>query len=220
MKAGIAVVCLGLVVAAAGPSPASITRSDFPSAAAVEQAVGQSQGWSRYLSKPNQGGVLGSRPRGCRSDLPFKQEREFRRATYWPNQPDAGATVAYTAGITVHRFSSARAAARAMKRAQTFVKRCPKSTEWVCTQCDGIYTTWQRLTRLRRVGDQSFAVVGRQMENFGSRFRSVVARDGRIVIRADVSTGSTDVDGPRFPTTRPTKAQVRAVALEALTSAS
>jgi hypothetical protein len=64
------------------------------------------------------------------------------------------------------------------------------------------------------------ALAGRQVENFGSRFRSVLARDGRVVVRADVAVSSTDVDGPRFPTTRPTKAQVRAVAVEALDAAS
>ena len=220
MSRRIALAGVALLVAAATPSHADIGRSDFPSAAALEQAVGESEDWSRYVSKTDQGGVLGSRPRGCKSDGPFRAAREFRSATYWPNRADPGADVAYTAGITVHRFGSARSAARAVKRARAFVTRCPKSTEWVCTQCDGIYTTWQRPTPLRRVGEQSVALAGRQMGNFGSRFRSVVARDATTVVRVSVAVGSTDVDGPRFPTTRPTKAQVRAVAVEALDAAS
>ena len=44
------------------------------------------------------------------------------------------------------------AAARAAGPAQRVVpRRCPKVVEWVCTDCDGIDTTWRTRTPAARV---------------------------------------------------------------------
>ena len=122
----------------------------------------------------------------------------------------------FSASVTLYRFGSSGAAKRALKRVKAHVKGCPKYTEWVCTQCDGIFDVWQQLASVPTIGDGTVAWAGRQMDNFGSRFRKAVVRDGRIVIEARVSVGSADPTvGPRFPSTRPTKGQLRKVATTA-----
>ena len=147
------VVCLPLV--APPEARADITRTDFPSAAQVKSSMKGTGKWQRGLGDLNFV-PLGATPAACRSDLPFAAATESRSAGYFGSLPG---TKKYhgQAQVSVYRFTSKRAAAKAMAALKEFLRDCRVSEEWVCQDCDGIWTYARRPAAPRRVGDQTIA---------------------------------------------------------------
>jgi hypothetical protein len=195
----VSVLAGAMLVGASVPATAgaAITRSDFPSLSYVKTAIGGSGAWGRAFSRE---GPLGAKPARCRSDLPFSAAREYRSA--WYNGPlRSTRSLTGVTSIKVYRFGSASSARRAMAKAEAFVTDCPKSTEWVCTNCDGVWDIRRKLAPARRVGTQSFAwkevSAGLGVENS----RVIAARTGRTVVVVNVGHQTDPVDArtPKAP---------------------
>ena len=187
---------LVLVLAAAGPAaPAAavIAPSDLPSKARVKSAMDGVGTWSAGpFSRP-----IGSRPADCRSDRQMLDPDERRVRGYGGREAGRPATVYAEASVEVFRYAS-RAAARAAVRSNgTYPDRCPRVTEWTCTECDGITTTWRTKVTLPRVGVQSVAWRYRAVDNFKHNGFTYVARRDTTVVR--VSSGRVRMpDGSTF----------------------
>ena len=73
--------------------------------------------------------------------------------------------VGASASVEVFRYATVRAAKRAVARNGSYPQRCPRVVEWVCTQCDGVWTTWRSRVAVPRVGQQRVAWRYREVGN-------------------------------------------------------
>ena len=181
---GVAAVVAALAVAAAtvGPAPsvASIPASAFPSKAVVKSVL---DGKGHWRVSPGDLEKLGAKPRGCRSDKQMLAYDDARVRWYAGREVGMPRSVFTSAEIAVLTYADDAAARAAVQRNASYPRRCPKVVEWVCTDCDGIDTTWRTRTPAARVGDQSVAWRFRQFGNLKSNGWAVVARDGATVVR-------------------------------------
>ena len=171
------------VVASAVPAQAVISRSDLPSKATVKSVLNGTGRW--FAGTYGDTRALGSRPSACRSDLQMRNFREDRGRVYSGRQvglPGVGAS----ASVDVFRYATVRAAKRAVARNGSYPQRCPRVVEWVCTQCDGVWTTWRSRVAVPRVGQQRVAWRYREAGNARSAGFTVVARKGTTVVRVSV----------------------------------
>lgn len=200
--------CAGLVFTAA-PAAADIAPESFPSPGEVGVALGVTGAWTQTQYEPDSGrDVVGARPSNCRSDRPFRDATEYQLATY---ETDATSDTELFASIIQYRFTSSGRAKKSLKRVRATVKRCPKFTEWVCTECDGIADYRQKLSAIRQVGDRTVAYAGKSRSVLGSRYRTAVVRDGRRVFEVVLRVTSLDIS-PVYPTAGPSKRQLRRLA--------
>jgi hypothetical protein len=112
-----------------------------------------------------------------------------------------------------------RAARKAVRRNASYPQRCPKVVEWVCTQCDGIWTTWRTRVPAARVGAQSVAWRFRELSNAKAKGHTIVARRGTTVVRVTVGRARYPGDGPFTYPERIAKKKVVALARIALRTA-
>ncbi|HYO17590.1 MAG TPA: hypothetical protein VES02_02855, partial [Dermatophilaceae bacterium] len=145
---------MSLILAAPPTAQADVSRTDFPSAAQVKSSMSGEGKWHRGLGDPNFV-ALGATPAACRSDLPFAAATESRSAGYLGSL--AGKKYRGQAQVSLYRFESKRTAAQAMAALTVFLRDCRVSEEWVCQDCDGIWTYARRPAAPRRVGDQTLA---------------------------------------------------------------
>ena len=195
------VICLILI--APPDARADITRTDFPSAAQVRSSMSGKGTWQRGLGDLNFV-PLGATPAGCRSDLPFAAATESRSAGYFGSLPG---TKGYhgQAQVSVYRFTSKRAAAKAMAALKKFLRDCRVSEEWVCQDCDGIWTYARRPAAPRRVGDQTIAWNQQSLGMGRGNGRVIAARSSRLIVVATVShqTDPESMKKPPTPTWKP-----------------
>lgn len=180
---GILVLAVG-VVGSAVPAQAVISRSDLPSKPVVKSLLNGTGRW--YGATYEDTRALGARPAGCRSDLQMGRFREDRGRRYGGQQVGLPPGLVADARVEVFRYASVRAATRAVVRNGTYPQRCPRVVEWVCTQCDGVWTTWRSRVAVRAVGQQSVAWRFREIGNPKSTGFTVVARDGATVVKVSV----------------------------------
>jgi hypothetical protein len=189
---GFGLLVLVLAAGPAAPAAAVIAPSDLPSKARVKNAMDGVGTWNAGpFPRP-----IGSRPADCRSDRQMLDPDERRVRGYGGREAGRPASVYAEVAIEVFRYGS-RAEARAAVRSNgTYPERCPRVTEWTCTECDGISTTWRTLVTLPRVGVQSVAWRYRAIDNFKHKGFTYVARRDTTVVRvssgrARMPTGST-----------------------------
>lgn len=213
---GTAALLAGVLLAAAPPAVyADYSPSDFPSTAEVSDAIGRAGTWSRYVTKTDRTGgwVVGARPSDCASDRSYAGVTNTRSAHYSEEVNASGRQLTYSASVSFYKFPSEAKARAALKRVQAQVRSCPRYTEWVCTQCDGIFDIWQRISPISNVGDRTVAWAGKSQGNIGDRYRSAAVLDRNNIIKATVATSIFgDPNGPRFPTAPPTKTELRDLA--------
>lgn len=149
-----AIACAVLGLTSAGM--AAIPTSDFPTVKQAKSAMNGTGQWGRWVLDRNEGAPIGAKPSRCRSDLPFRAADEFRTAVYFgpvAGQSDFGGTV----HDTVYHFASTKKAKHAMAGVTDFLTACPRSVEWVCEQCDGIWTAKRTVLSVPTIGAQSIA---------------------------------------------------------------
>lgn len=172
------------VVASAVPAQAVISRSDLPNKATVKTLLNGTGRW--FVNTYDDTRALGARPAGCRSDLQMGSFREDRGRRYGGQQAGVPPEVRVDARVDVFRYATARAAKRAVARNGSYPERCPRVVEWVCTQCDGVWTTWRSKVAVRAVGEQRVAWRFREIGLPKSAGFTVVAREGTTVVRVSV----------------------------------
>lgn len=204
-----------LLAATPAAAYADYSPSDFPSTADVSDAIGRGGSWERYLGKTYRSGdwVVGARPAQCASDRAYATVTH-RRSAYYTKMRSSGSQLGYSAAVELYKFPSKARARAALKKVQAHVRSCPTYTEWVCTQCDGIFDVWQRISPVPNAGDKTVAWAGRSMGNIGDRYRSAAVLDRDNIIKVSVSIFG-DAGGSRFPSARPTKPEVRDLAAAA-----
>ena len=189
----LAVGALG-AVSIAPPASAVIDRSDLPTKSTVKLTLRESGRWSAVTYGNTR--ALGARPRNCRSDQQMLAFREDRGRGYYGPPAGPSDNVGALAKVDVYRYDSVRTAKRAVKRNASYPDRCPKVVEWVCTQCDGIWTTWRTRVPAARVGKQSVAWRFRELSNAKAKGYTIVARKGTTVVRVTVGRSRYPGDSP------------------------
>lgn len=188
-----------LVTAAPSRAQGTVTRTDFPSAAQVKAAMNGADTWTRSLGRP--GFVaLGAEPAACRSDVPFAAANDSRKGYYEGGMSTKRPYYGFVE-VTVHRFSSARAANRALQGLPTWLADCARSVEWVCKQCDGIATIHRTPAAQRRVGAQSVTWNQRSVGLGVANGRAIAARTGATVVVtvASHAIGPDSLEAPPRP---------------------
>jgi hypothetical protein len=214
----VAVLGLGLgTVSLAPPAAAVIDRSDLPTKATVKSVLDEGGRWVAYTYGSTRS--LGARPGRCRSDKQMLAFREDRGRAYYGPAAGPSNDVGALAKVEVYRYDSVRAAKRAVTRNASYPDRCPKVVEWVCTQCDGIWTTWRARVAAARVGKQSVAWRFRELSNAKATGFTIVARDGTTVVRVAVGRARYPGDGPFTYPQRISKKKAVALARIALRTA-
>ncbi|MGB7979417.1 MAG: hypothetical protein WCF36_01320 [Candidatus Nanopelagicales bacterium] len=203
---GLLAVVLGVCLVMVAPltAHAEITRADFPSTAQVKASMDGTGKWQRGLGDLNFV-PLGATPASCRSDLPFAAATESRSAGYFGSL--AGKKKYHgQAQVTLYRFSSTRAAKRAMAALKVFLRDCRVSEEWVCQDCDGIWTYARRPASPRRVGDQALAWNQQTLGLGRGNGRVIAARSSRLIVVATAShqTDPESMKKPPAPTWKTT----------------
>lgn len=161
----------------------TITKSDFPAKTVVKSSMNGKGHWS---SSRGRFATLGGKPGDCRSD---KQMLSFDRAKsrfFYGREKGMPRSIWSNAEIVVLRYPDTKSARRAVKRNASYPRRCPKVTEWVCNDCDGIWTTWRTRTLAAKVGRQSVVWRFREIGNFKSNGYTVVSRRGSTIVRVTV----------------------------------
>ncbi|WP_134768220.1 hypothetical protein [Nocardioides sp. 1609] len=197
----------GAVGAAASPT-ARAAPTGLPAAPEVKAAVGGQGAWRVY---PGDIAALGSRPAGCRSDEQMLAYRGVQARWYSGRERGVPRAVHTGAEIAVLRYADAAAARAAVRNNESYPRRCPRVTEWVCEECDGISTTRRTRVPVARLGDQSVAWSLRAVGNAKSAGYTVVARRGRSVVRVTLTrTRDMVADAPwRYPRSMPKREVVR-----------
>lgn len=195
--------CLVLsLVPLSGPAGASssatapILVGDFPTVSTVKTVFNGKGTWRAHRGDMT---TLGSRPSGCRSDqqmLAFDRNRAI-----WYSGVERGlpASIYSGAEIVVLRYASVGAARDAIARNASYPSRCPKVTEWVCEECDGISDTWRTRVSMAQAGDQSVAWRFREVGNLKSSGYTIVARRGATVVRVTLERTSTRYLAAGYP---------------------
>lgn len=197
-----------LLVAVAAAPAASAAPAPLPSARVVKGVVGGVGPWHAY---PSDISALGARPRGCRSDRQLLDPQSVRAKSYAGREGGQPRRIFSGAEIVVLGYADEAAARAAFANVATYPRRCPKVVEWVCTECDGISTTWRTRVPVARVRDQSVAWRLRDVGNLRSSGYAVVARYGASLVRVTV-TRTRDIFGPhpeRYPRPMPERKAVR-----------
>jgi hypothetical protein len=190
---------LSLLVAALAPSPvaADIPSSAFPTKAEIKSELNGRGSWFSVTSTFTR--TLGSRPRGCRSDKQMLDFQEDRLRFYSGRQTGLPNSVYASVAIGVFVYANVTDARDAVTRNASYPERCPKVTEWVCNDCDGISTTWRTRVAARRVGQQSVAWRYRSEDNFKHNGYAIVARRGALVVRVEVGRSRDPFSGWMYP---------------------
>ncbi|MEZ0578731.1 hypothetical protein [Nocardioides sp. MH1] len=180
------VALLGLLggVLALAPATATIDGSDLPAKTAVRSALDGTGRWWASTGRVTR--TIGGRPRQCRSDRQMLSYEEAKQRGYFGRERGLPRSVTAVVEIAVFHYASVDGAREAVERNVSYPRRCPRVTEWTCTDCDGISTTRRERVRARRVGEQSVAWTYRQVDNLKGSGYAVVARKGSVVIRAEV----------------------------------
>lgn len=194
LLAGALGVCL--ILAAPPAARADISRGDFPGAAQVKSSMSGKGSWHRRLADPDVV-ALGAAPAACRSDLPFAAAIESRDAGYSGSLSGEKAYHGQTQ-LSVYRFASSRAAVAAMASLTVFLRDCRVSDEWVCQDCDGVWTYARRPAAPRRVGDQSLAWNQQTLGMGRGNSRVIAARTSRVIVVTTVSH-QTDPESMKKP---------------------
>jgi hypothetical protein len=108
--------------------------------------------------------------------------------------------------VNLYRFASKLAAAEAMAALKVFLRDCRVSEEWVCNDCDGIWTYARHPAAQRRVGDQSIAWNQQTLGMGRGNGRVIAARSHRVIVVATVShqTAPESMEKPPKPTWKAT----------------
>jgi hypothetical protein len=185
--ARLVVLVLTVVATAAAsvlPAGAVIPRSAFPTTVEVKTTLNGVGEWrSAWYGDTT---ALGARPPGCRSDRQMLAFTEDRGKVYLGRQRGLPVGVEALAKIDVYRYASPADARAAVARNATYADRCPRVVEWVCTDCDGIWTTWRTSVEAARVGQQSTAWSWRELGNAKATGYTIVARRGDAVVKVSV----------------------------------
>ena len=189
----LAVVVLG-AVSVAPPAGAVIDRSDLPTKSTLKLVLEEGGRWSANTYGNTR--AVGARPGNCRSDEQMLAFGEDRGRGYYG--PPAGPSDDFPtlAKVDVFRYDSVRTAKRAVTRNANYPDRCPKVVEWVCTQCDGVWTTWRARVPAAHVGKQSVAWRFRELSNAKAKGYTIVARTGTTVVRVTVGRSRYPGDSP------------------------
>ena len=198
-----------LILVAPPTARADITRTDFPTVAQVKSSMKGAGKWRRGLGDLDFV-PLGARPAACRSDLPFAAAVESRSAGYFGSLVGSRKYDGQVQ-VNVYRFASKRSAVEAMAALEVFLGDCRVSDEWVCQDCDGIWTYARRPAAPRQVGRQSLAWNQQTLGMGRGNARVIAARSSRLIVVATAShqTAPESMKKPPKPTWRTTIAIAR-----------
>lgn len=191
---------------------AAAAVSTLPSLAAVKKAMHGRGVWNRNRGSID---VVGSKPSACNSQALMLNYRDVRVRLYSGQEKGLPRSIWSNANATVFRYPDVASAKRAVANTASYARRCPEVTEWVCTECDGIWTTWRTRVRAPQIGAQRVIWRFREQGNFKSNGYTVVARRGATVVRVTVSR-TRDVSGAhgwRYPPRIEKKVAVRVARL-------
>jgi hypothetical protein len=163
---------------------AAIPLTAFPSKAEVKSELNGEGRWRAVTYGDTT--ALGSRPRACRSDKQMLDFTQDRGRVYRGAQKGLPDGVEAFAKVDVYQYASRADARAAVARNATYPDRCPRVVEWVCTDCDGIWTTWRTGVTAPRVGQQSTTWSFRELGNGKASGYTVVARKADTVVRVSV----------------------------------
>lgn len=190
--------------------------SKLPSKAAVKKVMNGRGAWHRTAGSID---VVGSKPRSCNTQELMANPRDVRVRDYSGQEQGLPRTIWSHTNAAVLRYPDVASARRAVANTASYARRCPKVTEWVCNECDGVWTTWRTRVRAPKVGAQRVIWRFREQGNFKSNGYTVVARRGATVVRVTASR-TRDVTGPHGWTYPPRIEKKVAVRLAKLTLAS
>lgn len=158
-----------------------IDRSDFPKRTKVKATMGGKGPWATYPGGKFK--ALGSDPEECRSDVQMLDYDEARQRYFSGHERGAPKNIFTATQIAVLHYPDTAAARAAVKRNATYAERCPDVTEWVCTDCDGVYRTWRTAVPAPRVGGRSTMWSFKEVGNLKASGYTVVAQRGNVVVR-------------------------------------
>lgn len=191
---------LGLV--APTTAQAHIYNSDFLSKAKVKSLRNGTGHWTRWTGKMER--PLGARPARCRSDKPMGSYKEARIRRYQGQVP--GLTVIDGAWVStvVYRYGTRKATTKAMRMLRNYAAECPRSTEWWCTQCDGISRSYRKPVTLPNLPRRSTAWRLRDKSIVWSKGYVIATRDRRTIVLTTSLNGrgpgaSGDMSYPKPP---------------------
>lgn len=187
----LAVVAISTIAAmstAAIPASADLRMDDLPSAGEVRTLLGESGRWQRQRRETAD--PIGSRPSRCRSTDPFRTASQQLAASYKRQRNPLNRLHDRSASVTAYEFQSTEAASAAVASSRALADACSKSTEWYCTQCDGVITFWRTPVKNPRVGEESASWIGKTEDLGRSRYRTIVTRRGNLVVEITLYNGT------------------------------
>lgn len=191
---------LGLL--APGTAHARIDRSDLLSKATVKAMMNGTGRWQSSIFPVRR--PLGAKPTRCRSDKPMGSYRQSRGRSYYGKVRGGSDNTDRSVNTLVYRYDTRKAAKMAMQLLKDYATDCPRTVEWVCTQCDGIFTAFRKSVVTRRVGQQSTAWRLREKANGFGKGYVIAARKQRTIVRTSVvNVLFPDQSGIRFPKAPP-----------------
>lgn len=216
-------VALGLAFATWGAPGAQASdthraaASHFPTKAEVKEALNGTGRWDRG---PFDVAAVGARPAACRSDLQMLNFSSVRARFYRGAEPGMPTSTSTSARVAVFSYPDVASASAAVANNATYPQRCHKVVEWVCNDCDGIWTTWRTSVTSKRLGAQSTLVRTRELGNFPAKGWTMLARRGSTVVRVTVDRTNELVDEEMTHPRRPDRKSVRRLTRAALRAAS
>lgn len=196
------------------PTAGAVASSAVPSVSTIKRSMSGSGSWSRWVGDP--ASPVGVDPSTCGSDVPVAQSVERMAASYHGRVK--GKKRYYgSVQVQVARFVSAVAAQGALSGLRDWVRACPRSEEWYCTECDDGFSARRSVAARRRVGEQSVAWNERRYGLGVTNGHVIAARTGRTVVITYVAHSGNPEDA-RVPKA-PSWARTVAIAKKAVRAA-
>lgn len=206
---------LGLITPTA--AQARIYNSDFLKKAKVKSLRSGTGAWTASTSNVER--PIGAKPARCRSDKPLGSYKEARIRRYYGDVPGLVNFEGATVRTEIYRYRTRKASRRALRKLRRFATDCPRSTDWWCTQCDGIVWSGRKPVTLPNMPRRSTAWRLREKYNIGNGKGYVVAtRRARTIVLTTNTNHRDDPDNLTF-TNAPSKSSTVKLAKAAIRKA-
>jgi hypothetical protein len=169
---------LGLIAPTA--AQARIYNSDFLKKAKVKSLRNGTGHWTASTNKLER--PLGAKPARCRSDKPLGSYKEARIRWYFGDAPRLTNLDSASVNTKIFKYRTRKAAKRALRKLRNYAAACPRTTEWWCTQCDGISVSYRKPVTLPNMPRRSTAWRLRYKSIEWGKGYVVATRGGRTIV--------------------------------------
>jgi hypothetical protein len=164
----------------------SIKPADFPRLAFVKRVSDGVDSWTQYEGDPYvpSGDVVGTEPPQCLTARPYRGYASTQQRAYSGDVVGTPPNVRGVASVTIYRYTTVAEAQRTLRRLERFIGECPRTLEWVCTACDGVWNATIVPVTLPTVGARSLAWQQRVdfVNDLSDGFGMAVQQSGTVVI--------------------------------------